>query len=236
VKTYCQKCDHPNDLGHLFCTKCGAKLVLEHVREDFETDGMLERTKGRFLWVILSLIVVVISLVVVGLWPGKPLRRDAAAPGAFDAVEAAIARLQVVVESSKMTYTNQPLKEEDINAWLSKACKRSGAKSMTVELKPDSCTVRVIFAVGPWKVAKINKTFGPMSFSRDFSFSVTTNGLVVTGAKVGHLPMFGPLVKIVADRSAKRFGDFAKEQTILSCITDAKIADGSITVAVTSRP
>lgn len=236
MKTYCQKCDFANDLGHLFCTKCGVKLVLEHVREDIEADGMVERTKGRFLWVLLALLAVIISLVVVAMWPGKPLKRDAVVPGNSDAVEAAIVRLQVAVESSKTPFTNQPMKEDDINAWLSKACKRTGAKSMTVSLKPDSCMVRLVYEAGPWKLSKTSKTFGPMSYSRDFSCSVTSNGLVVTGARMGHLPMFGPLVKIVADRSAKNFGNFARERAILSRITEAIIADGLITVSVTSRP
>lgn len=234
MKTYCQKCDHPNDLGHLFCTKCGAKLVLEHVREDLETDGVLERTKGRFFYVVFTAIVLVIIVGVVAVWPGKPFKKEVAV-GNLDAMETTFTRLTVAAESSKTPFTNQPIREDDVNAWLATACQRAGAKSMTVSFKPGSCKARVVFTAGPWKLFKTEKTFGPISYSRDFTFGVTSNGLSVTGAKVGHLPMFGPLVKIVADRTARGFGDFAKERNILSRVVESKVDDGQITIAVMSR-
>lgn len=236
MKVFCQKCDYPNGLGHLFCVQCGARLVLENVRSEIEEDGGKERTKGRLYSVLLVVAVALTGLAVLALWPAKPFGRGNAAAGSADAVEISLSRLHAAAGSSKVPYTNQPLKEEDINAWLSVACNRAGAKSMTVSIKPDRCTLRVGFTAGPWKLFKSDKTLGPFTYSRDFSCGMTGNGLALTGAKAGHLPMIGPLARMVADRSAKRFDDFAKERLVLSRITGAKIEDGQITVVIMSPP
>ena len=236
MKTYCQKCDYPNDLGHMFCIKCGAKLVLESIREDIEMDGMLERTKGRFLYVLLVLVVVLAAVLIFCFWPYKPFESSSPVSGNLDVVDVSIARLQAVAESSKTPFTNTPLKEEDINAWLAREIERIGAKSVTVKLKPDSCTMRVISQAGPWSVFGSDRKVGPITYSRDFTGGVTSNGLVVTGAKIGHLPMFGPLTRLVAKRSADNFSSFTKEATIMSQVTSIKVEEGQISLVVMSRP
>jgi hypothetical protein len=236
MKTYCQNCDHPNDLGHLFCVKCGVKLVLENVQEDLELDRRIESTKGRLLVVLLVIVVALVGLAVLAVWPSKASKRDSAVEGHAYVVDAALSRLQVMAEVGAGPLTNQPMKEEDINAWLGQACGRAGVQSMAVSLKPDSCVLHIGFQAGPWALFKRTKLLGPFAYSRDFSCGVTSNGLVVTGARVGHLPMVGPLVAVASSRVAGRFKDFSRERFLMSRVVGAKIEDGQITLAVKSSP
>lgn len=236
MKIYCQNCDCPNDLGHLFCIKCGAKLVLEDVREEIETDGMIERTKSRFLYLLLAIVVIASMIGVVALWAYTPFKRDGAIAGNTDTIDVAISRLQAAAESSKTPFTNEPLKEVDINTWLAAACKRAQAKSLTVRMEPGCCRMRMVFEAGPWKLFKTDKSFGPIAYSRDFTCGVTSNGLVFTSAKFGHLPMVGPLLKYAVSSVSDRFGDFSKERMIFSRVTSMTVDDGTATIAVMSPP
>ncbi|MEI6972640.1 MAG: hypothetical protein WCL44_14125 [bacterium] len=236
MKIYCQSCDYPNDLGHLFCIKCGAKLVMEHVREDIETDRMVERTKSRLLVLLLAAAAIAIILGVLALWPHKPFRRDATAAGNLDRVEMAISRLQTAAESSRTPFTNEPVSEADLNKWLAAACGRLNAKSMTIRLDPGLCRMRIVFEAGPWKLFKSEKTFGPVAYSREFTCGVTSNGLVVVGAKMGHMPLFGPFLRYSISRTAAKFGDFEKERMILSRVESMTVDDGKITISVMSPP
>lgn len=236
MKTYCQNCDYPNDLGHLFCVKCGVKLVLDNIQDDLEFDRRFESTQGRLLAILLIFIAAIVGLAVLAIWPSKPARRDGAVEGNAYVMDAALSRMLVMAESSARPLTNQPLKEEDINAWLVQACDRAGVQSMSVSLKPGRCVLRIGLIAGPWRLFNGRSLVGPFDYSRDFTCSVTSDGLVATGARAGHLPLVGPLTTMVVRRMAGRFNAFSRERLVMSRVVEAKIEDGQITLVVKSAP
>ena len=128
MKTYCQVCGYPNDLGHLFCMKCGGKLDLSNIRDEIDGEHQSESVKGRLFIVGVVLIVIVVVLLVAALWPSKPFKREGATGGRRELAEGAMSRLQSMAETTREPYTNEPVREVDINAWLAMAAERAGAE------------------------------------------------------------------------------------------------------------
>jgi len=233
MKTYCE-CGYPNDLGRLFCVRCGVKLDLTRVREEIGLDQQVESTKNGLYAVALAMVLVAAGLVALLLWPAKPFTGSDAEKGKRDLVDASLNRLQAMAVSGSEPYTHPAMKEQDINAWISSLPARSGFRSMTVKLSPKRCTLRIVGTRGPYSFLLFQKRVNvrAISYSRDVSCGMVSNRFAVTGAKIGHLPMVGPLVQKVADNTLGIFDDMPREKAIVSKITDAKIEDGLITVTV----
>ena len=214
MKTLCKNCGHGNDLGHLFCTKCSAKLDLVNVNDEIESSVKSE-SRHTFLYMVLALIVLaMIVLAALMLWPSKKPVSERVPGGRRDIVEAAVSRLEMVAERGVAPYTTPMLTEEDLNTWIAGMSSKFGVKSLNVQLKPGAYKLRVVDTVGPWSLFGGNVSIPAITYSYDISGAGAAGGFTVTGSRVGHLKMFGPMTRKVSGHLEKAFKDRKREQLL----------------------
>ena len=69
MKVLCKACNHPNDLGHVFCMACGERLDLTNVDEDFERSQREAAKAAKIKLFFLTLVVLLLAFVGVCAWP-----------------------------------------------------------------------------------------------------------------------------------------------------------------------
>lgn len=234
MKTLCQKCGTGNELGHLFCVSCGAKLELSNIGEDIERDGaaLQRRAVLKVLWI--PPVAIILAIVGIIAWPHRPYPSISGQPGNRMRVDEMFTVLHKVAQrpSGSLRYRPAPT-QDDLNAWLATKCPEAGVRSMTLQLGDNCYSARVIDTAGPFKIRKY--TIPPLKYSYEISGTIE-NGLAIktTGGKIGHLPLFGPALT----KLEKRIGDLlARDERILPVLAKTsriQIDDGALEITVTT--
>lgn len=229
----CPKCGHQNDLGHLFCTKCSAKLDLSHVQDDIEDESQSQHVKAFFQ--VILLIVMVIMSVIGGLagWPAKPFALKKGESGTSGGIETQLMALQLVSGRPGETITTYPsFEQKDVNTWLAKVQdKPKNLRAMSLLLQKDKVIFRATRVLGPYSLSVLETPKIPFSF--EVTMKPAKGTLAVTSAKIGHLPMPGPAKKLVLMLIEPVIKGLDREKAIYKHITEINVEDGKITVTVT---
>ena len=232
MRIMCQKCDHLNELGHLFCTKCGTKLDLRHMAYDMEDEEDLEDNGST--WKAVGLAVLVIFLVIVGItvWPSGPYDADRSNEGVASRIETSLSTLQLVGDRPGSEYTTIPAGEQkDANAWLANAVhKQKGISSMSIQFKDDMICFRVNRLLGPYSLS-VMATPG-IHCSYEINLKPDGDKLKVAGARIGHLPLPGPAGRLVIPWFTSLFQPLSREQMIYKQLTGIKVEDGKLSLTV----
>lgn len=226
----CQKCGNDNQLGRVFCGKCGSKLELTAITSETVAEMEHESWIKKHWWKLLILVVVIV-LGVGGLafWPDSALIGAKGTPGGSKKVE-------INLKALKGLKTGQGLgpvfREADINGYFEYImAKKTGIGSMRVVLLPSVLRLKVVNTLFSQKIGDF--TFAP-KVSYEIQCVAMGTGLAVRKVKQGHLPMVGPLRGMTV---RKIYGVFAAQEdwSAFSGLTEVRIEEGQITPMVVKK-
>gem|GEM_PF-1391139 len=234
MKTVCQKCGHANDLGHVFCMKCGTKMDLTRMDETIEVENKSAQIGSVFNVLGIILAIAAVVMLVMGLWPNRPFVPDKKEQlGRRTQIEGLVGNLsQMIAVGIRDTNNIVRIMEPDANAWLEELAKKAQIASLTTRFEKGKCVFRTVRQLGPFPVAQGKITLPALKFSYDVFLGQGSNCVAVTGARVGHLPLPGPTKRPILKLAAKPFEKLTKEQNVYAKITRASVEDGRIDVSV----
>jgi hypothetical protein len=236
VKTICQECGEPNELGHVFCTKCSARLDLQTVDDDIEHTQSVNRRKKFFRGLLLVIIIIVVVSLALGLWPSTaPLTREGAKEGNANSIRSQITQLhdmsQMRVNDRHLSHT---LKEEDLNAWLDSMKGNFRARSVSIRVDEDTLRLRAVQELRlSGDSSKVRLPAIPYSY--EVVIRPEGTNMTVTSAMFGHLPLFGPTTELATGRFNSLFSKRTRERQVRANITHTKLEDGKATITVRSK-
>lgn len=231
----CTQCGFDNSLGHLYCTKCEARLNLGRITvESFLNSGKHGDYRRKILQYLL---LVIIACFVLALWPVQP---DAAKISGYEFGKARnkLTQLQKGVAASPVEFSE---KEVNLlfNYLIQEINRRPDLKTGPVSIyagqviiKPRTLTIYLSYQVGPWIFDPV--TIGPFWLT----YKVTgrpeqgpdgTRFAALNGA-IGHLPL-PVLGRNLGMTQLKRiFLPFKNARVFLSSLEITEMKKGSITV------
>ncbi len=227
----CPKCGFDNQLGHIFCTQCRAKLDLRRVSEqDFLKDrGPGNRKSFRIMLAIAFLIIVALALV---CFPAAVLQ------GSVTKGDLQQARRKIALLEKGGGVPPQVFTESEVNACLAadlNTRRKSGAfqlQSVRVQLKPNAVVLSVAATLSPVlaggvKLGSFDLTYGmtgvPKIGEAGSSFSVSRG-------MIGHLPLPGPLALMLAPQITAYFKGLRWNYPVIGVIQRFELEDGKVTV------
>lgn len=221
----CKRCGEKNTLPRLHCRKCGAKLDFEAA--EGELLGELARARSRRGTVLRSLLLLAFAAVLgLAVWPSGLERRETGAP--VDAKRWEMKRALLLDALDRGFPAAQTVTEAELNAWLSRvvaAAAEEDRGGMSAQLLDTAVSFGENRAC--WLVLVRR---GPVKFSVVYEAKADGAALALTGAKLGHLPLPGPLGRLYAKTQGKLFRPFGKEERILRNLDSLVIRDGEIEV------
>lgn len=218
----CSKCGEGNRMPCVHCRKCGAKLDFD-AAEGKIRDAARSGKGGAPGWrtVVLLLFAAVLGL---SLWPSDIGERDVG--GAQDAKRWEMKRALLLDAMDRGMPAAQTVTEAELNAWLGKLPGMQGEKGgMAAQLEDTG----VVFGENraEWLVLVRR---GVLRFSVVYEAKAQGAELVLTGAKLGHLPLPGALGRLYAKTQGRLFRPFAREARILGNLDSLVIREGEMEV------
>ena len=225
----CTKCGEMNQLPVVHCKRCGARL-------DFETaeKHMLDSSKPSFHEQVqtgVKLAVVAILALMVGLilWPGKMTRTTG------EDMDAKRYRMkgEILIDAVNRGMPAQRVIEEaEINAHLKEvlAAQPKATGGMSASLKD----IGARFFTGRAEVFVAIQR-GPLTLTTHFYAKPQGSGMVVTGAKLGHLPLPGIVGRLFASTQLGLFRQMKNESRILRNLEGAVVNAESIELLIKPR-
>lgn len=230
----CPSCGKPTPMSRLMCLHCGAKLHGGGARpvgvKGRGQDGCI-RTVQKIVSTLVRLAVVVVlaGVVGMGLWAlPKPV------PAFEDrdvlSADAKIDRLHASVRQGQPD--SAVFHENEINAYFQKLLEDSGtteSKGMTLSVQ----VLHVDLRENDIRILLISG-LGPVALSWELVFLPETNDEgfhpVPQSARVGHLPMPGPLQRLVSAKYASLFSDLPVEKRILGRLESLGLNEDQVVI------
>lgn len=227
----CSRCGYENQLGHIFCTRCRAKLDFDHVsdRDLARTQKAGGRKSLRIMLVVFLLIVAAIGL---ALWPLPVETRRGTS------VDLQQARRKMAVMERGVVYPPQVFTESELNACLVAAMeikRKSGAfriRSVQVAVKPNAILLSVTAAWEPIAVGDVRNGLLDITYGITGVPEMTPAGFhfAVSRGMIGHLPLPGPLGLMIAPQIKTHFKGLKQDYPVIDAIKRFELEDGKITV------
>lgn len=227
-KFQCPECGCPNEVGRIFCVRCGVKLDFTQMRRPIRIDlgGILE---GIFRLVVF---LVVLSVVVLIVWPLDPAGQTGDADDARgwlskrDQLQNDGAEKVDITETSLNAYLAATFKSpvtnstEAVNRWA------MSLAALNVTLRPDHVTVMAVTQWGPltitWAVRGVPRVVAGRSI------------LDIKDGRWGHLPLPRAIATGVANRMAALLVRWPQDREMLEQLTAVALDAGRATL--TTRP
>lgn len=229
----CPQCGFDNQLGHIFCVRCRAKLDLRRIADQ----GLRqERPAGgpRIKRIVLALGVLAVVALGLALIPSAP---DAVSWTKGDLQQA---RRKLDLMQQDRTAPPQVFTEAELNACLAadlKLKKKRPGETLTprdirLRLKPNAAVVAVRAGWEPAlpggvKLGAVDITYGMTGVPRigqdGFEFAVSRG-------RIGQLPLPGPLLPAVAPRLVGCFAELRRNYPVLGAVNRVELEEGKVTV------
>ena len=223
----CSKCGEMNQLPVVHCKRCGAKLDFDAAEAQMQQVGVPTLQDRVRLLAKLGAAAGMVLVILLILWPGKMTRTTG------EEMDAKRYRMkgEILIDSlNRGMPAVQQIAEKDINAHFRELVaaqpKRGG---MTATLQDVGARFNAGRAEGFIAVKR-----GPLTLTAHFKAVARGDGLVVTGAKVGHLPLPGILGQLYAKTQGGLFRQFKNESRVLRNLEGASIGDGTIELIIRS--
>lgn len=229
----CAQCGFDNSFGHLYCTKCKARLELGQItRESFLNSG---KHGGYHRKILLYILLAIIACFALALWPIQ-INALKISGAEFGKARNKVTQLQKGVAASPVEFS-----EKEVNILFNYLIQenrrqpdfKAGPISIytsQVIINPKTLTIYLNYQVGPWLLDPV--TIGPFWLT----YKVTgrpekgPDGLrfaALNGA-IGHLPLLGRNLGMT--RLKRVFLPFKNARVFLSRLEIIEMKKGSITV------
>jgi hypothetical protein len=217
----CKKCGSDNPLGRIFCGSCGSKLDMS----DMTSDTLADRQRESFLLthykkMLLVLAILVLATIGLALWPSTAVLGEEGTSLGSSKVKQHMGLLLNLAPGQVVKLT---VNEKDINGYLKHTkLRKSRYESCSTRLVSRGMSARL---VRPLADVPLGKFKLKLKISFDLRCVPAAGQVVVTGASVGHLPLWGPTKTLALTEYRKLFAS-GKEQGLLKVLTDIRIEDG----------
>lgn len=226
IKIECSLCGFQNDLGRVFCASCATKLDLRATSaNDLRS---LERRQGLPSWARLLVAGALVGglLAIAGLacWPGT-------LPGVLydkgGGVQVPIKAKAVLAAVSYKRSVSLTLTEGELNGYLADRARSKKFSLLAVDLKPGAFDLYLVdnltLPAVATNVAWLARARLPVSMSMRGSFK---DGLLgVETARLGHLPLLGPVKSLVVKRFEGIFADIVREKRFTSSLKSVALEE-----------
>ena len=219
----CPHCDKETPGGRVLCAHCGQKI---HTAAPKSASSRAASGFMSFLGKLirglirLTITVVLIGLIALTLWPVTPAGSEGAAA---EGERITLAMKQI--SNAKLSHTK--LRETELNSYLASQLEASGGSDSAVaieQLNLDVLPEHIVFITAT--------TVGPVRLTWELTLAPsadeTSFPLDVQKARLGHLPLIGPLKDIAGNKIVGLFSEFNEEQEILESVKQIKLADGEV--------
>ena len=230
MKVSCNHCGAQNDLGRMFCMACGKRMTI--TREDVTTARKEERSFS-LLSVLQPLIVLaLLALMLSAFWPRPPFE------SAWTEKEKALAGPRVAARVNGLLMAARAKRTvkgsftaDELTLYLkNRETGPAQPDTLSVHMEGSRLTVRQQAFAGPFVLG--GKRIGPFRFSRDVTVEPKGRVFEPRGGGFGHLPLPGPLGKLVSGAVAQAFTLNTAEQTIEKQITQISVQDGKLEIVL----
>lgn len=232
----CAQCGRENRLGHIFCTHCRAKLDTSSLAPEVlhPQNPTIKR------WKIMVSALIILTAVGLGLMLA-PVRVTGDQGAVADLQQA---RRKVMLIEQNRSSGPQVFTEREINAYLTAVLDRVrwsqksppplDIRSLGMTIKPQAVMVTSISRWGPLKLGAI--TLGPLRISHTVKGVPESTGTgirwAITGGRLGHLPLPGPLGRLAAAPWRTIVAQISREQSLMDRVSRLELAEGQLTVFI----
>lgn len=217
----CDKCGAENPLGRIFCGSCGSKLDMTNI----SSDVIANRQKSGFFVahykkMLVVLAILAMALVGLALWPQAGVLGEKGTSVGSGRTRRQMGVLLNLASGRTITVS---ISEKDINGYLKHTKSLSKQyESCSVDLVSRGMSSRLVI---PLVEVPLGKFKLKLKVSFDIRCVPVGGQVVVTGASVGHLPLWGPARALAVSQYRKIFAS-GKEPEVLSVLTEVRIEDG----------
>ncbi|HMO03963.1 MAG TPA: zinc ribbon domain-containing protein [Kiritimatiellia bacterium] len=231
VTVRCQKCGADNRLGQLFCHACGAKLDLSKLTPEQVARENRAINPAAVAARIVRLALFLGLLAVLGLlcWPAAPAGDPPSVNGS-GIVKDQMSALRVAI--MRKVEKRETFSEADLNAHLNAVIRNGGTGGgMNLQLREVRIDLRD-GAVEAWT----RSSLGPLTITYSSLARVEEGAggrktFRATDARIGHLPLPGPLRDRVVGQLASMFQMLQEEQLLLQRLATVELVDGAVHTA-----
>lgn len=224
----CQKCGTENQLGRVFCMRCGSKLELttftsEVVKEKLKV-SFWEKHKNKILMAILFILIILISLV---LWPKTEVVGEKGVPLSRQRVEEVLKSLAQTPagQSSMATFS-----EKDLNTYFELAlAPKAKLESLCISVKDGFFFIRMVKPIFSISFLKIK--IAPLLSFEMYCVPIKDNQLAIRRAMIGHFTLAGATRKIAARAIEKQLAEDSA-WALHRNVTQIKAEAGQITIVI----
>lgn len=227
----CGECKYRNTMGHVFCTKCGAKLDLESAALQEKAEARVAVFKARAIrFLLLDFVLLAVVVAALAFWPAS----GETEPGEDKHFQAAKAKIVVLDKGASLAET---FSEAELQAVLADRLKKrleEEGKTLEVRLRPGQARVTVCSGLGPWNLGSFS--VGPVPFTYSVTGRPAREGdrfvFVPREGAVGHLPLWGPLKDLAVRPIGRLFEGQTPMRAFMDRVTRYELGDGSVAVAM----
>lgn len=222
----CSECGCPNEVGRIFCVRCGVKLDFTRMRRPIRIDvgGILS---GVFRLIMFLAVLSVVALIVWPLGPAGQVgnaddarewlrQRDAIKNGDVDKIEAA--------EASLNAYLLSTLKQPATNSTATASRWQMKLDAVNVTMRSDHVTVMAVTQWGPltitWSISGVPQVQAEHSV------------LDIKDGRLGHLPLPPVVTAWVANRMVALLARWPHDRELLEQLKGLTLAAGRATLAI----
>ncbi len=217
----CAKCGALNRLPTAHCKVCGAKLDFDSAERqiaEVPKPTVQQKVQAAVKAAVAGVLLVVVLLMI---WPAKLARTTG------EEIDAKRYRLktELLIDAlNRETATTQTIEEKEINAHLRElVAMQPAAGGMAAHLADAGVRLAVRRATVFVAIGR-----GPFTFTGTFYARPKGARMVVTGAKMGHLPLPGFLGKIYAATQSGLFQQLNGEARILRNLDGVALDEGTL--------
>lgn len=211
----CPRCGNANELGRVFCSKCGVRLDLSRVNTRMLARGATKPHEGFFRLVRVLVLLALACVIGLVLWPTELVGE----PGSIRDARLLENKIQGLVRAQNSgLYVFEIVAEREVNAYLAEVLKRDenlsrsdgmrlGLEAIRVRFQPEVMTVVLLANWGPLRLSYEIQGV-PVTGTGGFSMDVRS-------ARWGHLLLPGPSADWVTARVAAVFSQMNRDRNVL---------------------
>ena len=224
----CKKCGAVNTLPNLHCKQCGAPLDYEESEQ-----RLIKASRPRipvFFWIKTVIGLLLLLGIILALCPTE-LPRDTSGEK-IDALRYTMQGQILIDALNRNVQTNLVIAERDVNAFFQHQVRAADTDASAMQARFRAAGVHFANDEG---TAWISVDRGPLTLSSEFRFTAGPGGIRLLGARVGHLPLPGPLGTLYAACQSSLFAKFQNESRILRHLESAELRDGELSLTTALR-
>lgn len=231
----CPRCGHANELGRVFCSKCGVRLDLSRINARVLARGATKPHEGLFRMLRVLLLLFLAAVIGLMLWPAELVGE----PGSVRDARRLENKIQGLIRAQDSgLYVFEIVSEREVNAYLADVLKnneslsrsegmRLGIEAIRVQFLPDAMTVVILANWGP---ARLSYEVRGVPVTGTGAFSVD-----VQSARWGHLLLPGASADWVSGRVAVVFSQMKRDWGMLDQLERCDLGQGKVRLVTKGR-